>query len=163
MKRTQQGFTLIELMIVIAIIGILAAIAIPAYQDYTIRAKVTEGMGIGSSGKLSVSEYRQSNSVYPSTAVQAGWSTKASDYETDYVAAMTLSATGGIVTIQYKDLDGTDTDIISGTSDMLSFYPTLSTAGGVRWDCVPGNGGTQSTPANKTPMPNKFLPSNCRS
>ena len=70
----QQGFTLIELMIVVAIIGILAAIAIPAYQDYTIRAKVTEAMGLASSAKTSVSEYRLSQSAFPANATQAGLS-----------------------------------------------------------------------------------------
>ncbi|HQU14876.1 MAG TPA: prepilin-type N-terminal cleavage/methylation domain-containing protein, partial [Gammaproteobacteria bacterium] len=65
MKRTQQGFTLIELMIVVAIIGILAAIAIPAYQDYTVRAKVTEGLNLADAAKTAVAETFQSDGHMP--------------------------------------------------------------------------------------------------
>lgn len=73
MKKMQQGFTLIELMIVVAIIGILAAVAIPAYQDYTIRARVTEGMGMAASAKSAVSEFRISQNRWPSNNVTAGF------------------------------------------------------------------------------------------
>ena len=73
MKRMQQGFTLIELMIVVAIIGILAAVAIPAYQDYTIRAKVTEGVGLAAAAKTSVSEYRLSVATFPTLFLSKGF------------------------------------------------------------------------------------------
>ena len=72
MKRVQQGFTLIELMIVVAIIGILAAIAIPAYQDYTIRAQVSEGLNLAGGAKVAVTEYFQDQGVFPTTNLLAG-------------------------------------------------------------------------------------------
>ena len=73
LKKVQQGFTLIELMIVVAIIGILAAIAIPAYQDYTVRAKVTEGLNLADSAKTAVAEAFQSNDMAGVTAAAAAW------------------------------------------------------------------------------------------
>src|SRR5262245_47983059 len=80
MKKVQQGFTLIELMIVVAIIGILAAIAIPAYQDYTIRAKVSEPMTFADAAKVSVSEFYQTVGSMPQNASAAGFSTAPSQY-----------------------------------------------------------------------------------
>ena len=74
MKKVQQGFTLIELMIVVAIIGILAAIAIPAYQDYTIRAQVSEGLNLGGGAKTAVSEFYQDRGAWPSDNANAGLS-----------------------------------------------------------------------------------------
>jgi type IV pilus assembly protein PilA len=73
LKKVQQGFTLIELMIVVAIIGILAAIAIPAYQDYTVRAKVTEGLNLADSAKTSVAEGFQSNGANGVIAAASSW------------------------------------------------------------------------------------------
>ncbi len=72
-KKVQQGFTLIELMIVVAIIGILAAIAIPAYQDYTVRAKVTEGLNLADSAKTAVAEGFQSNAIPGVAAAASSW------------------------------------------------------------------------------------------
>src|SRR5690606_26333471 len=72
MRKMQQGFTLIELMIVVAIIGILAALAIPAYQDYTIRARVAEGVNLAAAARTAVAEYRISQDKFPSSNAQAG-------------------------------------------------------------------------------------------
>ncbi|HEV7613168.1 MAG TPA: pilin [Steroidobacteraceae bacterium] len=98
-KKVQQGFTLIELMIVVAIIGILAAIAIPAYQDYTIRAKVTEGIGLADAAKTAVSEAYQSADLPGVAALAASWVPLASKY----VTGVTIGATG-IITVTYSNV-----------------------------------------------------------
>src|ERR1700730_10877408 len=90
MKSVQKGFTLIELMIVVAIIGILAAIALPAYSDYTVRAKVSEVMVAASACKTAVSEFLQANAVFPSGAAAAG----CNDYltnSTKYISALAVA------------------------------------------------------------------------
>ena len=93
MRKLQEGFTLIELMIVVAIIGILAAVAIPAYQDYLIRSKMSELAAALSACKTSVSEYAAARNTWPDTVDRAGCSTQS----TTYVSTMTV-ATGGIIT-----------------------------------------------------------------
>ncbi len=90
LKKMQKGFTLIELMIVVAIIGILAAIAIPAYQDYTIRAKVTEGLNLADSAKTAVAESWQSGDMTGLTAAATSWTS--SFTPTKYVTGITINA-----------------------------------------------------------------------
>jgi type IV pilus assembly protein PilA len=90
--KTQQGFTLIELMIVIAILGILIAIALPAYQDYSIRTKNSECLHVAAAAKLAVADYRQSESVYPTSNAQAGYVFGGSKY----CASIQILATGAI-------------------------------------------------------------------
>src|ERR1700682_3083960 len=99
-QKMQKGFTLIELMIVVAIIGILAAIAIPAYQDYTIRAKITEGLNLADAAKTSVAEGFQSGDIVGLNAAAAGW--LAGFTATKYVSAITITPTTGVIIIGYN-------------------------------------------------------------
>jgi type IV pilus assembly protein PilA len=99
LKKVQQGFTLIELMIVVAIIGILAAIAIPAYQDYTIRAKVTEGIGLADAAKTSVAEAYESGDMKGVTALATSWI--ATQQSSKYVKSVALANTG-VITVTYS-------------------------------------------------------------
>src|SRR5471032_140339 len=106
LKRMQQGFTLIELMIVIAIIGILAAIAIPAYQNYTIRAQVTEGLSLAEGWKTSISEYFAQNGAFPTcsstlAAVPAGCIAVSGVSSGKYVSAVAVGPALGQIMITY--------------------------------------------------------------
>src|SRR5450755_4502249 len=103
MTKVQRGFTLIELMIVVAIIGILAAIAIPAYQDYTIRAKVTEGIGLADAAKTAVAEAYQSGDIAAVTALAASWVVT----PTKYVTSITITGAAapfGVITVLYSGI-----------------------------------------------------------
>jgi type IV pilus assembly protein PilA len=139
MKSVQKGFTLIELMIVIAIIGILAAIALPAYQDYTVRAKVSELVVAADACKTSVAEYYQSQGTLPATTAVSGCSTGASTY----VASLTVAA--GIITVTSQGLPAAP-----GTFLLTPTVNSAATDLPVTWSCI---GGT---------IPVKFLPAVCR-
>ncbi len=146
MKKVQQGFTLIELMIVVAIIGILAAIAIPAYQDYTIRAQVSEGLNLSAGAKAAVSEYYMDRGVFPSDNTVAGLSA-ANTIAGNYVDQVTVLA--GVITVRYSS-SGTQSAnaAINGATLLLS---PGTTAGAVNWNCSAG-----------TILVDKWLPAACR-
>ena len=137
-KNVQKGFTLIELMIVVAIIGILAAIAIPAYSDYTKRAKVTELVTAGSACKASVSEYFQAQGAFPADINEAGCSSTT----TDKISGLTLAGSGVItVTSRIAAVDG---------NYVLTPNESTANSGVLEWSC-----------SNST-IPAKYLPANCR-
>jgi len=141
MKR-QQGFTLIELMIVVAIIGILAAIAIPAYQDYTIRAKVSEGLNLASAAKTGVAEYYNAQGSYPTTNSQAGVASSSSIVGT-YTSSVAIG-TAGIISVTFN---GTEAKIQGKT---IILTPSTN-AGSITWACLTGT------------LQNQYRPPNCRS
>ena len=142
-KQVQKGFTLIELMIVVAIIGILAAVAIPAYQDYTVRAKVTEGITAVGAAKAGVIDFYMAKNSFPSSNAEAGLGSS-TDYATTWVSSLSV-ATGGAISVAYKKL-GAGTTL----GETIVFTPTAGTAGVVTWAC---NSGT---------LAQKFRPGNCR-
>ena len=141
--KKQQGFTLIELMIVVAIIGILAAIAIPAYQDYTIRAQVSEGLNLSAGAKAAVTEYFQDQGAMPADNAEAGIEASG-NIAGKYVASVAVAA--GVITVTYG---GDVNAAVTAAAGTLSLSPT-GNAGSVVWACTSN-------------MENKWLPAACRS
>lgn len=129
-----KGFTIIELMIAVAIIGILAAIAIPAYQNYVIRAKVSEALTFASQAKTSVAEYYQSQGSLPTTNTQAGLATSVTGTNVSQVSV----GTSGVITV---------TTSIAGVTGNIDFAPTVNSSG-ITWVCTGGTLGNQYRPSN---------------
>jgi len=143
-QRISAGFTLIELMIVVAIIAVLAAIAIPAYQDYLIRAQVSEGMVLASGAKAAIWDYVSNTGEYPPNNASAGLAASASIVG-NYVSS--VDVTGGVIKVLY---DGPKANSqITSTTQYLLLSP-VSHAGSIVWSC------THSTLG-------KYLPTSCRS
>ena len=169
-KKMQQGFTLIELMIVVAIIGILAAIAIPAYQDYTIRAKITEGLNLADSAKTAVAESFQSGGLTGLTAAAKSWNS--SFVATKYVKTITVATGGaavpGLITLTYS----TATIPQLATGAVITLQPDVggvalaaTSAGNIDWACASAGNATataQTLAFTAGSVLTKYVPTNCK-
>ena len=164
MTKLQKGFTLIELMIVVAIIGILAAIAIPAYQDYTIRAQVSEGMNLAAAAKAAIAETYLNKGAAPVARINAGMSTNATDTNGKYVTQVGVA--NGTIVVTYGA--AANAQIVG---KVLAIQPWVTPDKSVSWQCGeatnPGGGavvmsGAAPTANGATDVDARFLPAACR-
>jgi len=155
--KKQSGFTLIELMIVVAIIGILAAIAIPTYQDFTVRAKVSEGLASVGPAKVGVAEYYNSESIWPTDALLAGYN---SNYSTKYVLSVIWGTAGSADCVSPQPcllvrMNTIGTKVIVGSNDEILIEATAAGRAGMDWNC-------DITRVVNNPVENEFVPAECR-
>ena len=164
MTKLQKGFTLIELMIVVAIIGILAAIAIPAYQDYTIRAQVSEGMNLAAAAKAAVAESFLNRGLAPTNRTQAGMSANGTDTSGKYVTGVNVA--NGTITVTYGN--EANAQINAAT---LEIVPYITPDRSIAWRCGDANAPINTTIMNGAVRTGgtlagtnyvKYLPSACR-
>ena len=156
LKTAQKGFTLIELMIVVAIIGILAAIAIPAYQDYTVRTQVTEGLNLAAEVKTAVADFWANRGRLPPNNTSIGGAA-ATSYSGNYVQSITVG-TGQIDVVYGNKVNAK----ISGST--LTLRAGTNGAGQLVWLCgrAPAQLNTTANGTDSTNIDNRFLPSDCR-
>jgi type IV pilus assembly protein PilA len=164
LKNIQKGFTLIELMIVIAIIGILAAIAIPAYQNYTIRSQVTEGLSLADGWKTSISEYYAQNGSFPTTSSTTGGAGSvavAGASVGKYVGSVAVS-TGGAIVVVYTGSQA-NSKLSVAANDTLALNPGLDANADVVWVCGTATAPTGVTMSGTigTTVSAAYLPNSC--
>jgi type IV pilus assembly protein PilA len=145
--KNTQGFTLIELMIVVAIIAILAAIALPAYQDYLIRSQVSEGAVLADGSKTAIAEFYSNLGHFPGNQASAGLPL-VTDIQGKYVTQVDATGAPGIITVTY----GNSANAAIATHTLS--FSAVTHVGSVEWHCTIAQGGS--------PVDNKYLPTSCR-
>lgn len=148
MKAVQKGFTLIELMIVVAIIGILAAIALPAYQDYTARAQVSEALTLADGQKAAVTEYYADRGVFPTTNKTAGIA-NSSKINGKYVASVAVG-NEGVITATMKS-----SNVAAGVTGASIVLKPEAVDGAVKWTCT-------AKKSDNNSLEDKYIPAACR-